>query len=906
MQQAKPASALPFLGWKWGGLACCVVGGLWLLGSQTAWGEPAPVHLFWAAIDNAQARSPILQRQSAALRAAREVEPQSRSKLLPTVSASASSVVEQSTYYHRSDTSSSNAPTQVGITVVQPIFNYTDIVGREQSSPHIEAAVADLDYARQSLVVSTATLISNWLEAREVYELSDQYTQVTARHAHVVGLRFKAGESTETEVHEAESRSAQAEASKTNARNVMDKAAASFAEVVGELPSARLVLPEFNWQEPAHFEEQLAKLIEGRADVRGARARMQESSIAVRMRRAEHAPSLRFTYNASRTWNEEMGTGPGVNAVNQPSTKEEIDNQTAMLLLDIPIFNGGMVTSRTRQAQAEWESQVADLDRLRQLALREAQEARMDVANLQLSIIYQERALRSNQKALAGLQEAFLAGTRTILELLDTQFETLTIQTNLVRSRYQHRLARIRLWAAMGWPLVPEHALTIVAENGIAVTPDTVGQSVATVHPSTPPAAVDNAATSVWTVTVQETDLADPHTGSPVSVQTPAPGPSSEADTVRLPRGKEPATIPATPPAPLPSVSAKTHPLLPESGTGRESVLRATPNPDDKRATRTNHTTLLTPPEERMPKMGWGPYYACIGIYLDTETTRPIEQTLAKQGVYTLRETARTWDNRTVLRLLVGPFADFTDLTQARKQLEDWTQTTPGWVRNRRWPPVLQESANQATGVQPDPVEKIPEFSKEMDQKAAAGTTATEAGPPLFQASGPFFADIPRQSETTARGPLYPHLSEGPFYVHLGAYLTEEEREKVKRTLTDRPESDRGPTDETDEEWRAQRVHNQRDSLQSPEGKPVHRLLAGPFDSYEESLQAKRAIQRETGVLTGTVDNPQWEDHQNCPNEALLRAAAPDTTTLRHDERVDNHIDFNDIAWQTTGEPSVQ
>ncbi|MEO5364567.1 MAG: TolC family protein, partial [Magnetococcus sp. DMHC-8] len=299
---------------RWRGMrvwfgVCCLAGSLGWWQTPGAAPGSTGVHTFWAAVDNAQSRSPILQRQAAAMRAARESEPQSLAKLLPTVSVSASKVLNESTYYRKLNATASNEPTQVGLTVTQPILDYANMVGREQSLPHIEAAVADLDAARRDLVVKTATLTSNWLEAREVYELSDRYAQVTARHAHVVGVRFRAGESTETDVHESESRASQADASRTNARNVLDKAAASFMEVVGELPSSQLLLPEFNWQDPPHFEARLAEFIEGRADIRAARARVQEASVTTRVRRAEHAPTVRFTYSATHVWDSEMG-GP--------------------------------------------------------------------------------------------------------------------------------------------------------------------------------------------------------------------------------------------------------------------------------------------------------------------------------------------------------------------------------------------------------------------------------------------------------------------------------------------------------------------------------------------------------------------------------------------------------------------
>ncbi|MBF0583364.1 MAG: TolC family protein [Magnetococcales bacterium] len=771
--------------------------------------------IFWVAVDNALARSPTIQRQAAALRAAQESDPQSLSRLLPLVNITASKTLDEKTSYRRSRVTSSNEPSQIALSIAQPIFNYVNLLGRDQSTPQIDAAVADLNFAQQDLVVRVATLTSNWLEAKEVYVLSDNYIKITTKAAHVVGLRFKAGESTETELHEAESKASQAEASAINARNVMDKAAANFAEVVGEFPAPDLVLPTFRWQEPPQFESRLSEFIEGRADVRAARARMQESDVTIRMRRAEHVPTLRFTYTSTYTWDSERLGG-----LSGRSFKEDMENQNSVLSLDVPIFSGGAITSRTRQAQAEWEGRVSEVDRLRLLATRESQEARLDMANLQMVIKAQERALRSNQKALAGLQEGFLAGTRTLLELLNTQNEALTVQTNLVRSRYQHRLASIRLWAAVGWPLTPEHTLAIVAESGAVMRPKTTGKMGDMPMPTE--IAVQPA--------VIQPDMPTQSTAKISIIGTPITQTESSA-------------VPVSSSSSPPTVSAKTNSLLPESGRRPMVILDTASNPADS----TDMPALAITTARELPRIGWGPYYVCVGIYPDKVAMRPMERTLASRGVPSVLEMARTLDDRLVIRVLVGPFADFTDLIQARKLIDGWTNRSVGWVRNRKWAPALQGGGELL----------------DSDTSAIG-----------FVVSGPFYAEMPdaissgqtskRNPSPTAYGPLNRHMPDGTSYVHSGAFQTEKEMDMAKQQLVKLQVS--GTAE----------VTSQRDMLRSPDGNEIHRLLIGPFESHAAGMEARRAIQQKMGILTGIESDPRWEDYQSCPDESLLLAATPD------------------------------
>ncbi|MBF0285639.1 MAG: TolC family protein, partial [Magnetococcales bacterium] len=524
-------------------LTLCAVSSLWLSATLWPWEGSANVRAFWSSVDNALARHPAIHRSAAELRAAEESDPQSLAKLLPTANLQASKTLDEETRYRKLGVESNGQPSQVGVNVTQPLINFANWIGREQSAPHIEAAAADLDAAKQNLVLQVATLTANWLQAKEVYELGESYRQVTDRHVRVVHMRFKAGESTETEVHEAASRASQAEASLLTARNTLDQAAASYAELVGEEPTPELVLPEFTWEKPARFEERLAEFVEGRADIRAARLRMKEFDLGVDAKRAEHAPSMRLNYIASRTWDSELGGTSG------RSVKDDVDSQSLMVYLDVPLFNGFATASKTRQAQAEWEGRVAEVDRLRLLALREAQQARLDMESTHLSTQSLEKALESSTRALHGLEEQFLVGTRTLLDLLDAQYEKFTVQTNLVRNRYQHQLARIRLWSALGWTLAPDPAVTVVAKT--VHHPWKNREETATSDAVSPPLSLPlSSAASDEAETMMTAAAAEPEP----TESAPRRAPKAPATPV----AKTPAPAPSTPKTEVPKTTTST------------------------------------------------------------------------------------------------------------------------------------------------------------------------------------------------------------------------------------------------------------------------------------------------------------------------------------------------------------
>ncbi len=424
-------------------------------------GDPRIAHTdvltFWQAVDTAQSRNPQIHRAEALLRAAREDNPKTFAKLLPLVNVKALDVLRQGTHYAKLGTQQHSDPKSITLTVDQRLLDLPAMTDHFQSGLHIEAAYADAMAMRQDITLRVATVTSNWLEAREVLDLAIQYKKITSNHVHENKIRLDAGEGTRTDLEQASSRFNQAEASYQDALNTLEKEAAFFREVVGTDPDPNLTLPDYAWKEPEDLDKSLWKWIEDRPEIWAARARQKENTMSETMARQGHLPTVNFNYTASRTWDAELGGSSG------RSTKDEENAHSVSLAINVPIFSGFETLAKTREARALKEAAIAELDRVRALAKREVEEARYDLKNNKAAIRSLEKALEFSKQAAAGLEESFHAGTRTLLDLLDSQFEVHSLRTNLVRHRYQAQLALMRLWKGMGrlvHPTAPAHPNT--------------------------------------------------------------------------------------------------------------------------------------------------------------------------------------------------------------------------------------------------------------------------------------------------------------------------------------------------------------------------------------------------------------------------------------------------------------
>lgn len=794
---------------------------LWLLlgclASAVLCGSSRDAHTdtgpFWAAVDNAQARNPKIHRAAADLRVALESNPQSMARLLPNANFQAAKTLEANTRYHSLNTESENTPGSVGVTINQPLLNYSNWLGHQQSDVHIEAARRDLEAARQDMVLQVATVTANWLQAREVFELAENYRKVTKRHLEVNKLRFRAGESTETDVNEASSRASQAEASHADASNTLSQTRAAFREVVGQDPTPDLALPDLPWQEAGEFGGQLPDAIEARADVQAARVRLHEYQIGEEARQAEHLPTVDLSFNSSRTWDSELG------GISGKSIKDDVDSHSLMVVLNLPLFKGGETLSKTREARARKEGLLADMEKLRQQAMREAWQARADQEHSRASSTALRQALNSSGKALAGMEEEFLVGTRTLLDLLDAQYEVFSVQTSLVRQRYQEQLAGVRLWKAMGRPLAPVSTLT--AERKPVAMPAVAAQER--------PAPVNR------------------RNGSAHKAKQERSGNGGKADTTW-----QTASPDAGLPGEVTRATAEHGAVEPEPAP----VIPAAPAPVSPAP------VPVTAPGSALPGLSAeGPFYVRIGAYQNEKVMAAAERKLQQAGIASQRQDFVGTDGKAMTRVMVGPFSDHASTLQARETIRARTGMEPGWMRNRAWrgapaplatavpaaaapPPVTAgwESGNAPLPVQPAPVAATPAqpalVAATPARPAPADAVAAEREARLARLTAAATTTPAALPRLPAGGDLPAMVEDGPFLVHIGSYRGVAELAQAKGLLT------------------ARNIPSWQDDALGPDGQRVTRLLVGPFADYDLTVQAEEYIRDRLGLPTGCVPNP--------------------------------------------------
>lgn len=392
------------------------------------------------ALDN----DPALKAARATRDANLEAKPLARSGYLPQVSVTGDAfytdqdIKDQPSSSQRSDESFTTR--NAAVEVIQPIYRKDRLVQIDQADDQVEQAEVDLDVAEQDLIVRVTEAYFEVLSARDTLTFTEADVKAIERQLDQAKQRFEVGLIAITDVNEAQARFDQARADAIVAQNNLDDAREALVEITNEpvfpLASLKLALP-LNAPQPASLDEWTEIALKNNPGVISARYDADIARKEIERQRAGHFPTLDVvgSYGFSRT-DSNFGT--------------ETDDGSVDLQLNVPLYTGGAVSASTRQARAQYNAALEVLEQRRRSVQTQVRNAYRGV----IASISRVRALEatevSSKSALEATEAGFEVGTRTLVDVLNSQRDLFRTQRDLAVSRYDYILNTLSLRQAAG------------------------------------------------------------------------------------------------------------------------------------------------------------------------------------------------------------------------------------------------------------------------------------------------------------------------------------------------------------------------------------------------------------------------------------------------------------------------
>ncbi len=264
--------------------------------------------------------------------------------------------------------------------------------------------------------------------------------------------RFEVGLTAVTDVHEARASYDNARARAIVAKNNLADAKEELKVLTGkyfeEFDTLQPVLPLVE-PDPGNAETWVKIALSSNPAVLSSRAAVEIADSNVRLARSGHLPTLDLVATYSDFENSKFIIR---NDFQEPlfSTALGVKDMAVQLQLNIPIYQGGAVSSRTRQARLLMDATGQDLDQVQRATVRETQNAfRAIIAGIQEVEAF-EQARISAESALEATQAGFEVGTRTIVDVLIAQQRKFQAQRDNSVARHTYILRHLRLKSIAG------------------------------------------------------------------------------------------------------------------------------------------------------------------------------------------------------------------------------------------------------------------------------------------------------------------------------------------------------------------------------------------------------------------------------------------------------------------------
>ena len=384
----------------------------------------------------------------ASAEAGRERVPQGRALILPTLNATANTTYNDATITPRTSPTTdsvrqfnSNGWT---VTLSQPLFRYQNWLQYRESEFQARQAEAQLGQAIQDLIVRVAQAYFDVLAAQDSLAVIGAQKAAISEQLAQAKRNFEVGTATITDTHEAQARYDLIAAQEIAALNDLQARRRQLQLIAGkeytELKQLRAdvkVAPPNpdnvdTWAELAEEQSYSVLIQEAAAEV---------ASLEAKRATAGHLPTLDFV----ATYGQLGESSTSVSPIGRDS-----NNSTVGVQLALPIFQGGSVSSREREAAALYLRSKDDLENAKRTAVLTTRQLYLSTINGITQVAALEQARVSSQSALDSNKLGYEVGIRINIDVLNAQQQLYSTERDLALARYNTILNSLRLKAAAG------------------------------------------------------------------------------------------------------------------------------------------------------------------------------------------------------------------------------------------------------------------------------------------------------------------------------------------------------------------------------------------------------------------------------------------------------------------------
>lgn len=326
------------------------------------------------------------------------------------------------------------------LTLSQPLINFSQWMLVSQAKAIVNQANATFGAAAQDLIIRVATAYFNVLLAQDNLQFAQAQTNANAEQLKQARQRYEVGVDAIISVNNAQASYDKAAAQQIAAENALRNAQEALRQLTGQtyanIEGFKIELPLLSPQ-PFNVEEWVSAGAKQNLTLLAQRFATEAARENIKVNFGGHLPTVSAvgTYGGSN--GQQLGTVNGYNG-------------TVALQVSVPIYQGGLVNSQVRQAQADYVTASANRENTYRAVIVTTRQNYNNVLAGISKIKADRQAIVSAQSSLDSTSEQYKVGAATMVDVLISLQNLYSAKQIYASDQYTYLLSTLQLKQAAG------------------------------------------------------------------------------------------------------------------------------------------------------------------------------------------------------------------------------------------------------------------------------------------------------------------------------------------------------------------------------------------------------------------------------------------------------------------------
>jgi outer membrane protein len=329
------------------------------------------------------------------------------------------------------------SPRSVGITAEQKLFDGFQTANRTRAAEsNVFAARETLRVIEQTVLLDAATVYMDVVRDAAILEVQRSNVRVLNETLRLTRGRFKLAEVTRTDVAQAEAQLAAGQSQMLRAQSNLTTSKAAYRRVIGSKPGRLEPGLPVDRLSPRTLAAAIEAGTTGNPAVTAATYGIDVAELQVKISEGALYPTVSLLGNLRRS--HEDGLIP------------EQSSASVLLRVTVPLYQGGIEYSTTRQSKETLAQRRLDLATTRDQARATVVQVWGELEAAKAQIQAAQEQVRAAEVALNGVRMEARVGMRTTFDVLNAQQALVNAQLTLVTAQHDRVVGSYNLLSAVG------------------------------------------------------------------------------------------------------------------------------------------------------------------------------------------------------------------------------------------------------------------------------------------------------------------------------------------------------------------------------------------------------------------------------------------------------------------------